>query len=56
MGYDNDMYKTGVCREFPHKVKLDMDSCLRGRSMILSYDNSIYVMPVLHLQRMQPLI
>ena len=54
MRYDKDVSGTGVRLEFPLKVKFHTDSCPMRRSMILSYDNSIYAMPVLRLQLTQP--
>ena len=41
MKYDKDMYGTGVCLEYLHKVEFHTDSCLKCKSVILSYDNSI---------------
>ena len=54
MRYDKDIPGTGVRLEFLHKVKIHMDSCLRCRGMIASYDNSMYIVLVVHLQSMQP--
>ena len=54
MKYEKDVYGTGVRLKFSHKVMLHTDSCLRRRSMMLCYDNSMYIMPVLHLPPMQP--
>ena len=47
MKYDKNTAGTGVRLKYPHQVKIHTDSCLRCRSRILSYDSSIYIMPVL---------
>ena len=48
------IYGTGVRLEFLHKVKIHTDSCLSCKGMILSYENSICIMPVVLVQPMQP--
>ena len=44
---------TGVLLEFPYNVKFHKDSCLRRKSVIQSYDNNMYIMPVVHVNPVQ---
>ena len=41
MRYDENISGTGVRLEFPHRVKIHTDNCLRWKFMIQSYENGI---------------
>ena len=54
MRYEKSISGTGIRLKFPHKVKFHKDSCPRCRGVILSHGNSVYIMPIVHLQPIQP--